>query len=163
MPDQDTKISTPTIAYQVPSDLPPATRCGGCIEDRILGGEGLCFDHRVLRAQEPTLTLTHACGHSRQVPNDVGAADRIEFLRQYNCFACFDKTGVMRPQAVCRVCGCTEADCRGCIAKTGAPCYWVDSTVLILGSAASILFSISGFFFSISGILRTGRSHAGMR
>jgi hypothetical protein len=25
----------------------------------------------------------------------------------------------------CRVCGCTDADCRGCIAKTGAPCHWV--------------------------------------
>ena len=25
----------------------------------------------------------------------------------------------------CRVCGCTEKDCRGCIAKTGKPCHWV--------------------------------------
>jgi hypothetical protein len=25
----------------------------------------------------------------------------------------------------CRVCGCTDADCRQCIAKTGAPCWWV--------------------------------------
>lgn len=27
----------------------------------------------------------------------------------------------------CRVCGCTEADCRQCIAKTGAPCHWVEN------------------------------------
>ena len=30
-----------------------------------------------------------------------------------------------KPQ-VCRVCGCTEADCRQCIAKTGEPCHWVE-------------------------------------
>ncbi len=27
----------------------------------------------------------------------------------------------------CRVCSCTEDDCRQCIAKTGEPCYWVES------------------------------------
>jgi uncharacterized protein (DUF1778 family) len=26
----------------------------------------------------------------------------------------------------CRVCGCTEADCRQCIEKTGQPCAWVE-------------------------------------
>lgn len=26
----------------------------------------------------------------------------------------------------CRVCGCTDADCSGCIARTGAPCSWVE-------------------------------------
>lgn len=26
----------------------------------------------------------------------------------------------------CRVCGCTNDDCRQCIAKTGRPCYWVE-------------------------------------
>lgn len=25
----------------------------------------------------------------------------------------------------CRQCGCTEDDCSGCIARTGAPCWWV--------------------------------------
>jgi hypothetical protein len=29
-------------------------------------------------------------------------------------------------QGVCRACGCTEADCRQCIEKTGVPCFWVD-------------------------------------
>jgi hypothetical protein len=32
------------------------------------------------------------------------------------------------PQATvrsCRVCGCTEDDCSGCIERTGEPCYWV--------------------------------------
>ena len=26
----------------------------------------------------------------------------------------------------CRVCGCTENDCRQCIEKTGSPCHWVE-------------------------------------
>ena len=26
----------------------------------------------------------------------------------------------------CRVCGCTDDDCSGCIERTGEPCYWVD-------------------------------------
>ena len=26
----------------------------------------------------------------------------------------------------CRVCGCTDEDCRGCIEKTGEPCHWVE-------------------------------------
>jgi hypothetical protein len=25
----------------------------------------------------------------------------------------------------CRVCGCTDNDCRQCIEKTGTPCHWV--------------------------------------
>jgi hypothetical protein len=26
----------------------------------------------------------------------------------------------------CRVCGCTDFDCRGCIERTGVPCHWVE-------------------------------------
>lgn len=29
--------------------------------------------------------------------------------------------------ASCRVCGCTDNDCRQCIAKTGAACAWVET------------------------------------
>lgn len=29
-------------------------------------------------------------------------------------------------QRTCRVCGCTDNDCRQCIKKTGVPCYWVE-------------------------------------
>lgn len=29
-------------------------------------------------------------------------------------------------QQVCRICGCTNDDCRQCIEKTGHPCYWVE-------------------------------------
>lgn len=26
----------------------------------------------------------------------------------------------------CRECACTDADCRGCIERTGKPCHWVE-------------------------------------
>lgn len=26
----------------------------------------------------------------------------------------------------CRVCGCTDDDCSGCVEATGAPCWWVE-------------------------------------
>lgn len=29
-------------------------------------------------------------------------------------------------EGVCRVCGCTDEDCTGCVVKTGAPCSWVE-------------------------------------
>ncbi len=29
----------------------------------------------------------------------------------------------------CRYCGCTDADCSGCIAQTGKPCSWIDKDV----------------------------------
>lgn len=28
--------------------------------------------------------------------------------------------------ARCRVCGCTDEDCSGCVARTGAPCHWFE-------------------------------------
>lgn len=30
------------------------------------------------------------------------------------------------PERKCRICGCTDADCRQCIQKTGTPCHWVE-------------------------------------
>lgn len=30
------------------------------------------------------------------------------------------------PARSCRVCGCTDMDCRGCTERTGSPCYWVE-------------------------------------
>lgn len=26
----------------------------------------------------------------------------------------------------CRICGCTDDDCRQCIEKTGLPCFWIE-------------------------------------
>jgi hypothetical protein len=35
--------------------------------------------------------------------------------------------GALGPDTACRVCGCTETDCSGCIARTGAACSWVEN------------------------------------
>jgi hypothetical protein len=32
-------------------------------------------------------------------------------------------------QRRCRVCGCTDTDCRPCIERTGHPCYWVEENL----------------------------------
>lgn len=29
----------------------------------------------------------------------------------------------------CVFCGCTDEDCRGCIERTGRPCFWIADTV----------------------------------
>lgn len=44
--------------------------------------------------------------------NDILAADQL--ARQ--------ALGEIR---TCRKCGCTDADCSGCIKRTGQPCHWV--------------------------------------
>lgn len=33
------------------------------------------------------------------------------------------------PERACIVCGCTDNDCRQCIAATGEPCYWVSENL----------------------------------
>ncbi|ULQ45942.1 hypothetical protein JN531_012615 [Flagellatimonas centrodinii] len=35
------------------------------------------------------------------------------------CCVCMPRT--------CRVCGCTNDDCRQCIQRTGEPCHWVNT------------------------------------
>ena len=54
----------------------------------------------------------------------------------------------MTKERACRVCGCTDDDCRKCIEKTGTPCHWVgtdlcsacnpDPTELVLVSRARL-------------------------
>lgn len=34
---------------------------------------------------------------------------------------------VSDPPGICRVCGCTEDDCRSCIKRTGRPCSWANT------------------------------------
>lgn len=31
------------------------------------------------------------------------------------------------PVRACRICGCTDEDCIGCVVRTGKPCRWVDA------------------------------------
>jgi hypothetical protein len=37
----------------------------------------------------------------------------------------------------CRACGCTDFDCRRCIARTGSPCFWVDADLCSACAAAT--------------------------
>jgi hypothetical protein len=45
-----------------------------------------------------------------------------EFLMMFVGFLSGDKEEGIK----CRVCGCTDNDCRQCIEKTGQPCHWVE-------------------------------------
>jgi hypothetical protein len=36
-------------------------------------------------------------------------------------------SGTIAGVRACRVCGCTEHDCRRCVERTGEPCCWVDA------------------------------------
>lgn len=38
-----------------------------------------------------------------------------------------EETTAEEVAGVCRVCGCTDEDCRQCITKTGKPCCWVEA------------------------------------
>jgi hypothetical protein len=44
----------------------------------------------------------------------------------------------------CRVCGCTEFDCSGCIEKTGAPCSWVEVDLCSACVPAGVVVSKPG-------------------
>jgi hypothetical protein len=39
--------------------------------------------------------------------------------------------------ARCRVCGCTDEDCSGCLERTGAPCHWVEPDLCSACAAAA--------------------------
>jgi hypothetical protein len=39
----------------------------------------------------------------------------------------------------CRVCGCTDKDCTECVAATGEPCWWIDSSHTLCSRCAEHL------------------------
>jgi hypothetical protein len=43
---------------------------------------------------------------------------------------------IIQAFGVCRICGCTEEDCRLCIEATGEPCSWADDTRTICSRCA---------------------------
>lgn len=54
-------------------------------------------------------------------PEDRAQASWIAFVYTNESFDDeFSKAGT------CRVCGCTDDNCRQCIEKTGSPCHWVE-------------------------------------
>jgi hypothetical protein len=46
-------------------------------------------------------------------------------LWEYNGPIPFELTYNKEIERSCRVCGCTDRDCRQCVEKTGSPCHWV--------------------------------------
>ena len=40
--------------------------------------------------------------------------------------ASFSDDDLEQLEPSCRVCGCTDDDCSGCVERTGEPCYWVE-------------------------------------
>lgn len=55
--------------------------------------------------------------------------EEVEALRQH--LAEYVDAAVERHLTIfdvrrCRVCGCTDDDCSGCIERTGRPCWWVE-------------------------------------
>jgi len=46
---------------------------------------------------------------------------------QVQIIVTLDKKKFLSVPRSCRVCGCTDNDCRKCIKKTGSPCHWVET------------------------------------
>ncbi|NLH40416.1 MAG: ParB N-terminal domain-containing protein [Planctomycetes bacterium] len=46
------------------------------------------------------------------------------------------RTGQGPTPGVCRVCGCTDADCSGCVERTSEPCHWVDKEHTLCSACA---------------------------
>jgi hypothetical protein len=46
-------------------------------------------------------------------------------LWEYNGPISFELTYNQERERSCRICGCTDRDCRQCVEKTGSPCSWV--------------------------------------
>jgi hypothetical protein len=58
----------------------------------------------------------------------------------------------------CKVCGCTEADCRGCIKRTGRPCSWVSAARDLCSACLPESHSSGG---DLSGLRAEVRRHIG--
>lgn len=43
----------------------------------------------------------------------------------FTAFVSYDGARDPRGLRACRLCGCIDADCRGCVERTGRPCRWV--------------------------------------
>jgi hypothetical protein len=71
--------------------------------------------------------------YAESVKNVIGdLATERDLLRHALCAAIGPEAmvalgfGLQEEPARCRVCGCTEDDCRGCIERTGQPCSWYE-------------------------------------
>ena len=58
---------------------------------------------------------------------------------------CLQWTDGLIMEPGCRVCGCTEHDCRQCVEKTGQPCSWADAEKTICSACAPWFCGPFGF------------------
>jgi hypothetical protein len=62
---------------------------------------------------------------------------------------------------VCRICGCTDEDCRSCIEATGEPCSWADDTHTLCSRCAGSRMSLrNGSIVEVAGSNPVPRSSA---
>jgi hypothetical protein len=83
--------------------------------------------HIIFVKGENTIKCNH-CGLSKKLAD--GFLPIQEFLKLGEEFAEKHKECKEDDQLqdrTCRVCGCTDDDCRQCINKTGEPCSWIEN------------------------------------
>lgn len=56
---------------------------------------------------------------------DTSSADYGDWVNDGRGFG--RETVISMKRRCCRVCGCTDNDCRRCIARTGRPCWWIEA------------------------------------
>lgn len=62
------------------------------------------------------------CGHK------LGKKASVPVPTRAHCSACRVQIDQKyRTVRTCRVCGCTNLDCSGCIERTGEPCHWIEA------------------------------------
>lgn len=81
---------------------------GKPITDLLVEEIGADASRRIRRAYQGPLALDAAAEH-----------DEVHGLRLVLL--------VSPPVRACRVCGCTDEDCSGCVERTGEPCRWVEA------------------------------------
>lgn len=47
--------------------------------------------------------------------------------------------------SACRLCGCTDADCRQCIERTGEPCHWLEPDLCSACGPAAVQAEVAAF------------------
>lgn len=92
--------------------------------------------------QKPLIDHPNKCGHywvlgwtgDEDLPFEICRWDGERFINNYcdevsvdfwTCFPMLEISNKIK-KCKCRVCGCTDDNCRQCIEKTGQPCYWVE-------------------------------------
>lgn len=80
------------------------------------------------------LLLGYGLGLLRRALGEPGTAELCRDAWRAGYSACLERAITdaaaveerLRAGRRCRRCGCSDDDCRDCIARTGRPCYWVE-------------------------------------